>query len=174
MANPADDAFQSVLLSLFQLHGQVLHAADAMSADLGLTGARWQVLNVVVRVPMTVSQIARRLSLRRQSVQRSVDELRRRDIVALEPNPDDRRAPLVRLSPRGEALMVQLRRRQDAWVADGLEGVAPGWLETLAVGLGQLTERVRQATAMAIERLPNLDSSAARPTAPGRRLVLEE
>ena len=39
-ARTTDDAFQDVLLALFQLHGQVLHAADVMSADARLSGAR--------------------------------------------------------------------------------------------------------------------------------------
>ena len=75
-ARTTDDAFQDVLLALFRLHGQVLHAADVMSADAGLSGARWQVMKVVARRPMTVSQVARRLGLQRQSVQRTVDGLR--------------------------------------------------------------------------------------------------
>ena len=56
-----DDAFQDVLLALFQLHGRVLEAADAMSGGFGLTGARWQVMKVAARQSLTVSQIARRL-----------------------------------------------------------------------------------------------------------------
>ena len=50
-----DDAFQDVLLALFRLHGQVLHAADVMSADAGLSGARWQVVKIVGRRPMTIA-----------------------------------------------------------------------------------------------------------------------
>ncbi|MCS6801008.1 MAG: hypothetical protein RMM58_04235 [Chloroflexota bacterium] len=37
----ASEAFQAVLLALFQLHGEVLQAADALSAELGSSGARW-------------------------------------------------------------------------------------------------------------------------------------
>ena len=47
-ARTTDDAFQDVLLALFRLHGQVLHAADVMSADAGLSGARWQGLAEVL------------------------------------------------------------------------------------------------------------------------------
>jgi len=70
-ARTTDDAFQDVLLAMFRLHGHVLHAADVMSADAGLSGARWQVMKVVARRAMTVSQVARRLGLQRQSVQRT-------------------------------------------------------------------------------------------------------
>ncbi|GIW05879.1 MAG: MarR family transcriptional regulator [Dehalococcoidia bacterium] len=170
--DPTNDAFQELLLALFQLHGEVLHAADAMSADLGLSGARWQVMNVVARRPMTVSQIARRLSLARQSVQRTVDALRTAGVVELRPNPDDRRAPLVTLTPHGAALQAALSRRQAIWAGDCLAGVEAHSLGAAAAILRDLTERVRRATGATIARLPETDG-ASRPTAPGRRLLEE-
>lgn len=166
-----NDAFQELLLALFQLHGEVLHAADAMSADLGSSGARWQVMNVVVRRPMTVSQIARRLSLARQSVQRTVRALHAEGVVALQPNLDDRRAPLVTLTPDGRALHAALSRRQAVWASECLRGVEAAELSAVADRLRDLTERIRRATTATLGHLGDLDSPIARPTAPGRRLV---
>lgn len=168
---PANDAFQDLLLALFQLHGEVLHAADAMSADLGSSGARWQVMNVVARRPMTVSQIARRLSLARQSVQRTVGALRAEGVVTLQPNPDDRRAPLVLLTPHGLALQAALSRRQAVWADECLRGVEAEELTAVADRLRDLTDRIRRATTATLGHLGDFDSPIARPTAPGRRLV---
>jgi DNA-binding transcriptional ArsR family regulator len=120
-----DDAFQDVLLALFQLHGRVLEAADAMSGGFGLTGARWQVLKVLARQSLTVSQIARRLGLKRQSVQRTVDQLAALRLVELQPNVD----------------------HQQAWLGRCLRGLARTDLERLAESLGALTGRVEAATA---------------------------
>jgi DNA-binding transcriptional ArsR family regulator len=101
-ARATDDAFQDVLLALFRLHGQVLHAADVMSADAGLSGARWQVMKVVSRRPMTVSQVARRLGLQRQSVQRTADGLREQGLAEVLPVAAgaDRRIPTGRHPPQ--------------------------------------------------------------------------
>jgi len=81
----SEDAFQDVLLSLFQLHGQVLPAAEAMSGEFGLTGARRPVRRVVARRPKTVSQISRRLGLQRQQawLARCLRRLRRAEFDAL-------------------------------------------------------------------------------------------
>jgi len=142
----ADDAFQDVLLGIFQLHGRVLEAADAMSGGFGLTGARWQVMKVAARQAMTVSQIARRLGLKRQSVQRTVDQLAGQGIVELQPNLDHLRAGLVALSDEGRRILAALERRQQAWLARCLRGLSRAELERLAQSLGELAGRVESAT----------------------------
>ena len=142
-----DDAFQEVLLALFRLHGQVLHAADVMSADAGLSGARWQVMKVVARRPMTVSQVARRLGLQRQSVQRTADGLREQGLAEVLPNVDHARAGLIGLSATGRRTLVALQRRQQAWLDRCLRGATSADMDALASSLAELAERVELATA---------------------------
>lgn len=142
----ATDAFQDVLLGLFQLHGRVLDAADVMSGGFGLTGARWQVMKVAARQAMTVSQIARRLGLKRQSVQRTVDQLAEQGIIELQPNRDHLRAGLVTLSTEGSRILAALESRQQAWLARCLRGLTRAELERLAHSLAALAGRVEAAT----------------------------
>lgn len=143
---PADDAFQDVLLGLFQLHGRVLEAADVMSGGFGLTGARWQVMKVAARQTLTVSQIARRLGLKRQSVQRTVDQLAGQGFVELRPNVDHLRAGLVVLSVEGRRILAALDGRQQAWLGRCLRGLDRAELEALARSLAGLAGRVESAT----------------------------
>lgn len=150
----ADDALQDVLLALFQLHGRVLEAADVMSGGVGLTGARWQVMKVADRQALTVSQIARRLGLKRQSVQRTVDQLAGQGLVEIQPNVDHQRAGLVALSAQGRRLLAALESRQQAWSARCLRGLGRGELERLARSLATLAERVELATGQEREALP--------------------
>jgi DNA-binding MarR family transcriptional regulator len=142
-----DDAFQDVLLALFRLHGQVLHAADVMSADAGLSGARWQVMKVIARRPMTVSQVARRLGLQRQSVQRTADGLREQGLVEVLPNVDHLRAGLLGLSEEGRRTLEVLQERQLAWLGRCLRGATRAQLESVAASLAGLADRVERATA---------------------------
>ena len=142
-----EDAFQETLAALFRLHGQVLEAADCMAGDVGLTGARWQVMRVVARRPLTASQVARRLGLQRQSVQRTVDLLRQDGIVEIAENLDHRRAGLVKLTDTGRARLAALERRQQAWLQRCLHGLDRAGLEALAAGLAGLADRVEDATA---------------------------
>jgi len=141
-----DDAFQDVLLGLFQLHGRVLEAADVMSGGFGLTGARWQVMKVAARQSLTVSQIARRLGLKRQSVQRTVDQLAGQGLVELQPNVDHLRAGLIALSGEGRRILAALEGRQQAWLGRCLRGLSRTELERLAASLGALAESVESAT----------------------------
>jgi len=145
-AADVEQTFQDTLLALFQLHGQVLQAADIMSADLELSGARWQVMQVVAKQPLTVSQVARRLGLQRQSVQRTVDHLRADGIVELTHNVDHARAGLVTLTRRGHEALMALQQRRQAWLRRCLDGVDPAALASLQTGLAELAARVSRAT----------------------------
>jgi DNA-binding MarR family transcriptional regulator len=164
----AADAFQDVLLGLFQLHGRVLGAADVMSGGFGLTGARWQVMKVAARQAMTVSQIARRLGLKRQSVQRTVDQLAEQGIVELQPNRDHLRAGLVTLSTEGSRILAALESRQQAWLARCLRGLTRAELDRLAHSLAALAGRVEAATDH--ETTAAADSAAHR----GRRNTIPQ
>jgi len=62
-----------------------------------------------------VAQIARRLHLARQGVQRLADLLVRDGLAAYEENPAHRRAKLVRLTPSGRAALRTIQRAQAAW-----------------------------------------------------------
>jgi len=169
----ADDAFQDVLLGLFQLHGRVLEAADVMSGGFGLTGARWQVMKVAARQALTVSQIARRLGLKRQSVQRTVDQLAAQGLVGLQPNVDHLRAGLVALSDDGRRILAALESRQQAWLGRCLRGLSRAELERLARSLGALAERIDSATGR--ERADDgagTGRSGHRPATGGRRRLV--
>src|SRR4051794_7638548 len=62
---------------LLRPNGRLLAAGDAMTRDLGLTSARWQVVGAVRLAggPLPVAWIARNTGLTRQAVQRAADEL---------------------------------------------------------------------------------------------------
>jgi DNA-binding MarR family transcriptional regulator len=156
-----EEAFQDVLLALFRLHGEVLHAADVMSADLELSGARWQVMKVIAGRPMTVSQIARRLGLQRQSVQRTADSLRGQALAELLPNVDHLRAGLLGLSAEGRRTLAILQQRQQAWLGRCLRGTARTELDAVAASLAELAERVERATAR--ERTQSARGDESRP-----------
>jgi DNA-binding MarR family transcriptional regulator len=156
------ESFQDVLAALFRLHGQVLEAADRMAADVGLTGARWQVMRVVARRPLTVSQVARRLGLQRQSVQRTVDLLRTDGIVGIAENLDHRRSGLVTLTDAGRERLAALERRQQAWLQRSLRGLGREKLAGLAAGLADLAGRVERATAAECAGAAEFERPAAR------------
>jgi DNA-binding MarR family transcriptional regulator len=116
---PAGDAFSALVVQIFQIHGLLTAAGDALASPAGQTSARWRVLAAVEEGPRTVSQIARAWGLARQSVQRVADALVREGWAAYEENPGHRRAQLVRLTPRGRRALRRIQAAQRSW-ADAL------------------------------------------------------
>lgn len=122
--SPAGDLITALTEEVFAVNGRLLRAGDAVASSSDLTSARWQVLGVVAHRPATVAEIARQRGLRRQSVQSTVNRLRADGHVSASPNPDDRRAPLIRLEPAGREVLVRLAPLQAEW-ANGLATAAP-------------------------------------------------
>lgn len=100
-------------LEVFRLNGALIATGDALTAPIGLTSARWQVMGAVAeaRGGLPVAGLARNMGLVRQSVQRLADELAAEGILCFTPNPHHRRAKLVALTERGEALFAETNRR---------------------------------------------------------------
>ena len=138
------EAATEVILATFRANGLLLAAGDLLSADEGLTSARWQVLGAVAlgERPLTVPQIARRMGLTRQTVHVTVRRLVGDGLLELAPNTDHRRSQLVCLTERGRAAYAAMDARQAEWVnriADGIDGAD---LETTTRVLDELARRL--------------------------------
>lgn len=122
--SPAALAFSDLVVLVFRLNGALLRAGDALSAPAGQTSARWQVMGVVDVEALSVAEVARRMGLARQSVQRTADLLVGDGLAAYEDNPGHRRAKLLRLTPRGRAALDVIESAQAAW-ANRVAGAIP-------------------------------------------------
>lgn len=147
----AGDAFTRLVLDIFKLNGLLLTAGDRLVARLGLTSARWQILGVIVAAerPQPVAWLARSLGANRQNVQRIVNDLHAAGLVALEPNPNHRRAPLVVLSEKGRHAFNEAMRLQAPWANHLADGLLVKDIETahrIVTALRQRLERVDKTT----------------------------
>ena len=145
---PEGEAATDVVLRTFRANGLFLAAGDLLAAEEGLTSARWQVLGALALAdrPLTVPQVARRMGLTRQSVQASVDRLRREGLVEAEDNPDHRRSPLMRLTDLGDEKFRAIQRRQVKWINALAADMRVSDLATTARVLEQLSERLSETT----------------------------
>ncbi|MET7246090.1 helix-turn-helix domain-containing protein [Methylobacterium sp. EM32] len=136
----------ALILEVFRLNGALLAAGDALTRDLGLTSARWQVLGAVALAgrPLTVAGAARAMGLTRQAVRRLVTELAADGFVALAPNPDHRRAALVVLTEAGQRAYAAAQARQATWAARMTEGCAPASLREATTLLRRLRAALEQ------------------------------
>jgi DNA-binding MarR family transcriptional regulator len=146
------EAATGLILSTFRANGLLLDAGELLSADEGLTSARWQVLGAIALAerPLTVPQIARRMGLARQSVHATVNRLVRDGLLELAPNADHRRSPLVGLTASGRARYEAIDARQAAWVNRLARGMGHSDIDTARRVLDELCRRLkahRQADA---------------------------
>jgi DNA-binding MarR family transcriptional regulator len=113
-------------------NGLLLAAGNLLTGDQGLTSARWQVLGAIALAqrPLTVPQIARRVGLTRRAICGTVGRLVRDGLLALAPNADHRRSPLVCLSEPGRATYAAIDRADLETTRASWRSCAAGWRPT--------------------------------------------
>ena len=140
----AGDAFGEIVLEVFRLNGLLIEAGNSLTAPVGQTSARWQVLGVVAGGPASVSQVARAMGLTRQSVQRTADLLAADGLVRYTDNPHHRRAKLMTVTPEALQVLGYILQRQARW-ANRIGGQHDlEQLRTAATVLRRLRESLEQ------------------------------
>lgn len=141
---PTGEAATELILSTFRANGLLLNAGDLLSAEEGLTSARWQVLGAIALAerPLTVPQIARRMGLTRQSVHATVNRLVHDGLLELGPNEDHRRSALVGMTKQGVAKYEAIDARQLTWINRLARGISPSDIETAVKVLDELSRRL--------------------------------
>ena len=146
----AGEAFNDALVLVLQLHGLLTAAGEALAKPAGQSLARWVVLDQCRDAPATVSDIARRLRLARQSVQRIADLLVADGLCAYQDNPHHQRAKLLELTPAGRAALYAIDAAQH------------GWCDTLGNKIG---EPALRRTAAALQRITSAVDNTPPPQA---------
>lgn len=109
------DQARRLVSDILEAAGALRRRGDAIAAAAGQNQARWQVLSVLSDGDWTVSKAARRLGVRRQSVQRVADALLAQGLLRAEPNPHHARSPLLRLTPEGQRALATVTDVADPW-----------------------------------------------------------
>lgn len=99
-----------IVADIFELAGRFRDDGEAISNTVGQTQARWQVMSAASADPHTVPQIARRLGVSRQNVQRIADLLVTDGSAIFQSNPDHKSSPYLVLTRRGQAALADITR----------------------------------------------------------------
>jgi DNA-binding MarR family transcriptional regulator len=92
-----------------------MDAAQDLAAEGGITEARWQVLGGVLDEPRTVAEVARRMGMTRQGVQRVADVLVENGLAEYRTNPSHRRANLLACTEAGYWAIRRISVAQHPW-----------------------------------------------------------
>jgi DNA-binding MarR family transcriptional regulator len=112
-------AFIELTREIFHLNGLLLEAGNQLTAPVGLSSARWQILGIVEHGPEPVANIARIWGLTRQGVQQTADALCDDGFTEYLENPHHRRAKLVSITKKGTRALEYVRTQQASW-ANGI------------------------------------------------------
>jgi DNA-binding MarR family transcriptional regulator len=104
-------------MATFRLHGLLQDVAQQLAAAGEMTAAWWQVLGGVLDEPRSVAEIARRMGMTRQGVQRVAELLVDRGLAEYRPNPAHRRAKLLACTEAGYWAVRRISVVQHPWAA---------------------------------------------------------
>ena len=129
-----------IVADVFQLAGDFRERGEATAKAVGQTQARWQVMSAASADPRTVPQIARRLGVTRQNVQRLADLLVQENLASFETNPDHKGSPYLVLNARGQAALAKITKAADRNHAQLARRLADTDIRALHRGLRRLIQ----------------------------------
>lgn len=146
------ELFTEIVLEVFRLNRLLLDVGDELTAPVGLTSARWQVLGIVEHGPAPVAQIARAMGLTRQSVQETANGLEAEGFIKFAPNPRHRRAKLLVITPKGSDAMEVVVRRHASWANQlAVRHRTAAWEPVVSV-LSEIREALEEGVASSSAR----------------------
>jgi DNA-binding MarR family transcriptional regulator len=149
---PEAEILTELFSEAFRLRAALERRGNEMTRGLRQTCSRWQVLRAVHERPGAIPQIARRLGLTRQAVQRLADLLVEARLAMYYANPAHLRSPRLRLTPRGEAALQQIEVLQARWSNRMANGSLRRDLEVTLRTLRQLIDRLERTPAAPLTR----------------------
>jgi MarR family transcriptional regulator for hemolysin len=120
--------------------------ADQRAAQFGMTKAKWAVLSRLERFEgIKQAELAEMLDLQPISLTRLLDGLCDHGLVERRPDPDDRRAKLLFLTPAARPLLKRLNAVAEELMDDALAGLDRTEIDSMHAGLSRVKENLREA-----------------------------
>ncbi len=120
--------------------------ADHEARRFGMTRAKWAVLVRLDRFEgLKQSELAEMLDLQPITLTRLLDGLADNGLIERRPDPDDRRAKRLFLTPAARPLLERLSALGEDLMAIALAGLAPAERDVLLERLNLVKENVRKA-----------------------------
>lgn len=92
---------------------QLRTLSELLNADLGINASMRAIMESLSQnVPRTAPELAQERGTARQHVQRVINRLLDQDLVRIEENPDHKRSVLYLLTPKGEKVFTEIRKRE--------------------------------------------------------------
>lgn len=111
-----------------------------LRTNFDISLARFDYMAQLYRYPqgLKMGELSRYLMVTGGNVTGLTDELAREGLVSRESSPTDRRAWLLRLTPKGKTSFEQMAKQHNQWVTELFEGLNHDTVEQVHQHLGQL------------------------------------
>ncbi len=120
--------------------------ADHKASQFGITRAQWVVLVRLDRFEgLKQAELAEMLDLQPITLTRLLDRLAECGLIERRPDPNDRRAKLLYLTPKAKPLLEQLGELGNELMGTALAGVEREHVELMVAQLAIVKENLRQA-----------------------------
>jgi len=140
---------------LLRTYRALSHIAERSISDTGLGLTDFATLEALLhKGPLTIGEIQSRVPLALGSMTAVVDRLERRGLILRTPSPADRRAKVLRLSPKGRAVVKDAFSRHEA---------------DLESAMAVLTHREKRQLRALLKRLGRFAAAAEAKTEPTPR-----
>jgi MarR family transcriptional regulator, transcriptional regulator for hemolysin len=137
------------ILFLISDVGRLLRTyADQQARQFGMTRAQWAVLLKLERHEgVQQSELAEFLEIQPITLTRLVDRLCDNGLIERRPDPTDRRAKLLYLTPAARPLLERISEQVEAVAGQVLEGIDPEAIDAVLKELGLARDNLRKAIA---------------------------
>jgi DNA-binding MarR family transcriptional regulator len=127
---PADDAPLDLKLWLRLLSCTVRvenTIRSRLRTTFGITLPRFDLMAQLERHPdgLRMGELSKRMMVTGGNVTGIADQLEREELVVRVPDPQDGRAFMLKLTPRGRGVFVEMAAVHQGWVADLFGGISP-------------------------------------------------
>jgi MarR family transcriptional regulator, transcriptional regulator for hemolysin len=120
--------------------------ADQAAAKFGMTRAKWAVLVRLDRFEgLKQAELAEMLDLQPISLTRLLDGLAENGLIERRPDPEDRRAKRLYLTPAARPLIERLHDLGEDLMGTALAGLGPADIESMLAHLAIVKENLRHA-----------------------------
>tara|TARA_B100000073_G_scaffold165083_1_gene136676 strand:- start:1344 stop:1838 length:495 start_codon:yes stop_codon:yes gene_type:complete len=116
--------FQLLFGNIIRINGAFLEVAEMICSDDELiTVPIWRVIAVIRLRPMTVSDVAKYLGIKRQSVQSTVNQMKTRGLINFRKNPNHKTSPLIVLTKKGNEKVDDILKYQKKLTEVFIDGI---------------------------------------------------
>jgi len=116
--------FQLLFGNIIRINGAFLEVAEKIcSNDDLITVPIWRVIAVIRIRPMTVSDVAKYLGIKRQSVQSTVNQMKTKGLISFRKNPNHKTSPLVVLTKKGNDKVDDIFKYQKKLTEVFIDGI---------------------------------------------------